>query len=192
MRSRAFEQGMALISALLLLLVTTILGIAMFRSFGLLERIAGNTREKQRALGAAESAQTYAEWWLTSNSGLNATAGVTCATSPATATVCSNVLASPASLPWSAGAVSYNPGNTMTVGAAGTAGDYVSAPLFYISFLGTSYDPNSQTTTNTYQIDAAGYAGTSNSTAVVEDTYNVSVTYTSQDSLTKFQNLGGP
>jgi type IV pilus assembly protein PilX len=69
---------MALISALLLLLVTTALGIAMFRSFGLLEHIAGNTREKQRALHAAESARTYAEWWLSGNQGLNATTGKVC------------------------------------------------------------------------------------------------------------------
>ena len=40
------ERGMALISAILLLLVLTILSVGMFRSFGLQERIAGNTREK--------------------------------------------------------------------------------------------------------------------------------------------------
>jgi type IV pilus assembly protein PilX len=193
MRSPASERGMALMSALLLLLVTTILGIAMFRSFGLLERIAGNTREKQRALHSADSAQTYAEWWLTSNSGINATTGASCATPiVVTPTVCSNVLTNPATLPWGTGGVSYNPANTMQVGTAGTAGDYVSLPVFYISFLSTAYNPSSGTTTNTYQIDAAGYAGSTNSAAVVEDVYNVGVTYTSQDSLTKFQNLGGP
>ena len=195
MRSPASERGMALMSALMLLLVTTVLGIAMFRSFGLLERIAGNTREKQRALHSAESAQTYAEWWLTTNSGINATTGASCSNTTATTTaaVCSNVLTNPATLPWgTAAGVSYNPANSMTVAAAGSAGDYVSLPVFYISFLSTAYNPSSGTTTNTYQIDAAGYAGSTSSAAVVEDIYNVGVTYTSQDSLTKFQNLGGP
>ena len=181
-------------SALLLLLVTTMLGIAMFRSFGLLERIAGNTREKQRAVHSAESAQTYAEWWLTSNSGINATVGATCSNSTPTTTaaVCSNVLTNPATLPWgTAAGGSYTP-PTMQVGSAGNVGDYFSSPVFYISFLSTAYNPSSGTTTNTYQIDAAGYAGSTSSAAVVEDIYNVGVTYTSQDSLTKFQNLGGP
>ena len=40
----------------------------MFRSFGMQEKIAGNMREKQRALQAAVSAEQYAEWWL-SNTG---------------------------------------------------------------------------------------------------------------------------
>ncbi|MGL1645792.1 pilus assembly PilX family protein, partial [Vibrio parahaemolyticus] len=59
--------------------VMTILGIAMFRTLGTQERIAGNTREKQRSMYAADSAEAYAEWWLTSQGGINATSGVACA-----------------------------------------------------------------------------------------------------------------
>jgi type IV pilus assembly protein PilX len=52
------------------------------------ERIAGNMREKQRALQAAMSAQEYAEWWLTTQSnaqraismGVAADAAVVCGT----------------------------------------------------------------------------------------------------------------
>ena len=69
MRLREFQKGMALVSALLLLVVTTVLALAMFRSFGVLEHIAGNTREKQRAFHAAESARTYAEAWLSGAAG---------------------------------------------------------------------------------------------------------------------------
>jgi type IV pilus assembly protein PilX len=68
---RAAERGMVLISSLLLLLVVTILAVAIFRNYGMEEKIAGNTREKQRALHAAESAQQYAEWWLSSGLGCN-------------------------------------------------------------------------------------------------------------------------
>ena len=71
---RAPQRGMALIASLLLLVVITILGIAMFRSFGLQEIVAGNTREKTKALQASESAEQYAEWWLTENGAVNATA----------------------------------------------------------------------------------------------------------------------
>jgi type IV pilus assembly protein PilX len=193
MQASRSARGMALISALLLLVVMTILSVAMFRSFGTLERIAGNTREKQRALHAATSAQTYAEWWLTSSSGANATAGSNCGAvyiAPAGAQVCSNLIANPSQVPWPARVDYTLP--TMQVGAAGTLNDYISAPSFYISYLNGSYDTQSGTQTNSYQIDSMGYAGNTSAVAVAESTYNVSVTYTSQDSLKKYLNHGGP
>ena len=51
------HRGIVMITALLLLLVATILGATMFRSFGTQEKIAGNLREKERALHAAVTAQ---------------------------------------------------------------------------------------------------------------------------------------
>ena len=47
------QRGMVLISSLLLLLVVTIFAMSMFRSFGVEEKIAGNTRDKERARGVA-------------------------------------------------------------------------------------------------------------------------------------------
>src|SRR5271170_6586387 len=70
--SRSEQRGVVLVSSLLLLLVVTIIALAMFRSFGIQERIAGNMREKQRALQAAVSAQTYAEQWLIGNAATSA------------------------------------------------------------------------------------------------------------------------
>lgn len=64
-RTALAQRGMALITSLLLLVVMTILALSMFRSYGMQEKIAGNVREKQRALNAAVSAQQYAEWALT-------------------------------------------------------------------------------------------------------------------------------
>ena len=88
------ERGMVLVTALLLLIVVTILAVGLFRSFGLDEKIAGNVREKHRAVNAAETAEEYAEWWLaTGNAGTGT--GVVCApplVSAATGEVCSNVL----------------------------------------------------------------------------------------------------
>ena len=55
---------MVLIVSLLLLLVVTLLAVAMFRSMGVGSKIAGNVREKQRALHAAETAEEYAATWL--------------------------------------------------------------------------------------------------------------------------------
>jgi type IV pilus assembly protein PilX len=61
---RSGQSGMVLVSGLLLLLVVTIMALSIFRSFGMQEKIAGNIREKQRALQAAMTTQQFAEWWL--------------------------------------------------------------------------------------------------------------------------------
>ena len=63
------DRGYTLVVGLLLLVVLTLFAIGMFRSFGLQEKIAANTRDKQRALEAAQSALQYGEWWLGQGNG---------------------------------------------------------------------------------------------------------------------------
>jgi type IV pilus assembly protein PilX len=170
---------MALVAALLLLLVLTMLGVGMFRSFGLQERIAGNTRERQRALHAAITAQSYAEWWLRVNNGANAGQGANCDTGVVTVPkICTNAIATPEQMPW-ATAVSYTPPG-MTVAAAGTTDAYASSPGLYIQYVSGTYHKESNTQTNNYLIDANGTAGTANAVAVVEDAFTVNVTYTAE------------
>jgi type IV pilus assembly protein PilX len=169
---------MALISSLLLLVVVTILALAMFRSFGVEEKIAGNVREKQRALHAAESAQQYAERWLASNAtfGANCTAllsanlnqGQICGAPM----VANNDRTGIASLPWPAIGVTYNPGiggGLMKVTGAGTQNTYYATPQFYIYDVGPSKDGQGEL----YQIDALGYGANPNAVAIVESTYAV-------------------
>lgn len=165
---------MALITSLLLLLVVTILAVSMFRSFGLESRIAGNVREKQRALLAAEAAQQYAEWWL----GSGGTSTLT--SSPCTqmlnanngdGQVCSQPLGvAPANVKQWPFWTSYTPSG-MTV-QADKAGTYYQAPGFYIYDLGSSADGSGEV----YQIDAMGYGADANTVAVVESTFAVKVT----------------
>src|SRR6185437_3440329 len=88
---RRSQRGMALISSLLLLLVVTIMAVSMFRSYGMQEKIAGNTREKQRALNAAVSAQQYAEWLLQSGTA-PPTAACNALVPATTPQVCNNAL----------------------------------------------------------------------------------------------------
>lgn len=169
------QRGMVLVTALLMLIVVTLLALAMFRSFGLDEKIAGNLREKQRALSAAETAEQYAEYWLTSGGGSANSATVVCssvvaATAPQ---ICSNALTSAAALPWqSAGnpvGVTYTPAVTspMNVTTTPAQGSYYATPAFYIQYLGTN------PTGTIYQIDAQGYGGSPDTVAVVEATYIV-------------------
>ena len=172
-RAGSRQRGMALITSLLLLIVVTIMGVSMFRSYGVQERIAGNTRDKQRAVNAAVSAQQYAEYWLSSAA---APAAAVC-TAPVTSTIgqiCSNSLLTPATVPW-ASYVTFNQFTTDTINGStnqvinGTAapGSYFLPPAYYIADLG----PNAGSPGEVYQIDAVGYGGTANTVAVVESTY---------------------
>lgn len=161
---------MVLVSSLLLLLVVTILEVSMFRSFGVDEKIAGNNRDKQMALQAAQSAEQYAENWLASNMSQSALASVgapnplpavNCAGPAAAAQICSNLLASPSTLPW-AGYVTYTPP------ALGTGAPALStAPRFYIYALSTGASPYQ------YQIDAVGWGRSPNTVAIVEAIYTL-------------------
>jgi type IV pilus assembly protein PilX len=84
---------MVLIISILLLLVVTILAVAMFRGMGVDAKIAGNVREKQRAVHAALTAEQYAEFWLSSGAN-SAIAPSLCSTTAAASSsmqVCSNI-----------------------------------------------------------------------------------------------------
>ena len=192
------QQGMALVSSMLLLTIVTILVVAMFRSFTIQEKIAGNVREKERALHAAESAEQYAEWWITQGNNA-ATGAVVCgaglliANQPANeGQICSNTLAprvgapllpslgiNITQVPWTIAGpgggpvgVTFLPAG-MTVSAGGgytnNGPDYFATPVFYIADVGVAADGQGEA----YQIDAVGYGGSANAVAVVESTYEV-------------------
>jgi type IV pilus assembly protein PilX len=173
------QSGVVLITSMLLLIVVTIMALSMFRSYGVEERLAGNTRDKQRAINAAVSAQQFAEFTLAS--GTAPVAGV-CpgGVLPNGFEVCTN---NPApnftTLPWTAGVTFSNftsipiNGVSNVVQANGTldtptaSASYVQAPVFYITDLG----PNAGSPGEVYQIDALGYGGSTNTVAVVESTF---------------------
>jgi len=188
---------MVLVSGLLLLLVVTIMALSMFRSFGMQEKIAGNMREKQRAVQASVSTQEYAEWWLTTQS--NATRAVAAQDGPAAAVPCTTTpldanagtpsicnVASPlstvlgvspatwpnlaASNPGAAGGVYYTPPGFNYTGNstnASVADIYYGRPRFYIQ---DAVSITSGYSGEMFLIDAFSYGESSNSVAVVEST----------------------
>jgi|SRR5271168_3545637 len=168
------QRGMVLITALLLLLVVTVLAVAMFRSFGLDEKIAGNMRDKQRAISAAETAQQFAESWLEAGNGGSP---VTCSGISTTIQACATALTSFTSLPWSAG-VTYVPPTPApamplaTSTTSGGQGTYSQSPVFYITLINTTSNPQA----SYYQVDAVGYGGSADTVAVVESLYVVANT----------------
>ncbi|TLY70881.1 MAG: pilus assembly protein PilX [Gammaproteobacteria bacterium] len=172
------QRGVALISSLLLLVIITILALSMFRSFGTQEKIAGNLREKDRALHAATSAQQYGEWWLTqgSNAAIGAVAcagtlnanlgqGQICNQTPSQA---GYTVTRPET--WAA-QIQYVPPTMGVSGVAGPNSDppYFGPPAFYVTDLGVAGDGAGEA----YQIDAYGYGSTAGTVAVVESTYEV-------------------
>ncbi|HJS92378.1 MAG TPA: PilX N-terminal domain-containing pilus assembly protein [Steroidobacteraceae bacterium] len=180
------EDGMVLITSLLLLLVVTILALAMFRGVGLENRIAGNVMDKQRALQAATSSADYAEQWLFNN--VSTAVPTTCAASSFTATtsptICSNTIltatgTSALVVPWGGAAsalgYTYNPITTGTttlfpVSTAGGVDNYYQAPTVYVADLGS--DATYANATD-YQIDAWSYGGSTGTVAVVESVYQI-------------------
>jgi type IV pilus assembly protein PilX len=189
-QSRSKQHGVVLISSLLLLLLVTIMALSMFRSFGMQERIAGNMREKQRALQAANSAQQYAEWWLANQSG--AIFAVSQGSAVAADVVCGNTLldANTTTLPpqicinsllvnsgvtpavWPVSRPSYGVLYTpplMNVTNPAAADYYPSRPRFYIADVG----PLATARGEVYQVDAYSTGLTPGAIAVVESTVAV-------------------
>jgi type IV pilus assembly protein PilX len=190
----AAQRGVALISAMLLLIIITILALSMFRSFPTQEKIAGNVREKERAFHAANSALQFAEWWLINNV---STGDIVCGAQATLLNgnlnegqICANALytvppagaglvADVKSVPWVVGGgaaanvgIQYTPnGMNLAGSAAVTAHDstYALAPVFYIADLGAAGDAQGEA----YQIDAYAYGGSTNTVAVVESIYEV-------------------
>ena len=173
------SRGIALVTALILLVVITLLGVTMFRSFIIQEKNAGNTREKQRAFEAGESTLRYAERWLIQGNGTapgNCNSLVSADTALSSVVICSNALTSSqaATVPWKVttnGAdvgYSYTP-PALSVGMTGGTASYVITPRFYLSSLGL--DPSG--INQMYQVTAMARGGDSSSNVVVQSVYSV-------------------
>jgi type IV pilus assembly protein PilX len=193
------QTGIVLVSSLLLLLVVTIMALSIFRSFGLQERIAGNTRDKQRALQVAESVQQYAELWIANSSGapvavatgIASSADSVCAAAGTMTTapqICTNTLASLGTTvtgaPWMSGGnyigIQYTPaGLTVSPSTVTTDVSYFYQPAFYITDLGPpagSLVAGAGSKGEVYKIDAYGSGASASTIAVVESTVVVSCT----------------
>jgi len=175
-------NGFALITALLVLVMLTILGLSMFRGFGLQQKIAGNTREKERSLQAAQSGLNYAEWWI-NQADPQATNLVAC-TAPKVigqATdmrLCSNPLANPTDpSTWTAGSAYQPAGMTVSPGGGVTGSvnsvvsdvNYAEAPQVYVAYIGLTLNGSA----TLYSVTSAGYGGNGGSASVVQSVFSI-------------------
>jgi type IV pilus assembly protein PilX len=189
MRSR-YTHGFVLIASLLLLLVMTLIALAMFHSFGIQELVAGNVREKERALQSALAAEQYAEVWLTSPGNI-LTNTVDCSTvtlqsytSTSVPYICLKPISSVVtvtSVPWTINGnqvgFTFFPGSATGTGNmfvstsgglnASNQASYYQVPRFYIGLLSATASQA------IYRIDAWNWGGTQSTAAVVEANYTV-------------------
>ena len=177
MRARR-ERGFILVTGLLFLVVMTLLGLALFRSTGLLDRLTANTRDKQRSFESAQAALEYGAWWLTTSSGGGD--GKTCAANSypdvTTIHVCTEALPTSlitiAALAWAPQAFTYTPPNMVVQAGGGmntalTDVNYQAPPGVYLENLGLSSDGK----TTFYQATAYGRGGDVNTYSVVRSTF---------------------
>lgn len=170
------DSGFVLIASLLILVVLTIIAVAMFRNFGLQEKMAGNLREKTRAFELAQSTLKQAETWLKQNSstGVACAAGqVQAATSPRICDLASP-LADPnslllASTDGGATGIVYQPASpTLNITQSGGADTYWQAPRYYIQYIGQAASGH-----RLYRVTAGAYGGNQNAVAIVQSIYAI-------------------
>lgn len=176
------QTGLALVSALLMLLIITLLGVSLFLGVSLQQRAAGNSMQKTRALELAQSATAAAERWLDANHGR--LVPVACSATVTTFRMCISPPSTPADpSTWvNAGATHVALAN-VTVNPGGGPNTYYAPPAVWITFLGrATMGPG-----NLYEIDAQAYSGNANTLAVTQAVYYVGG---SPNNSTPAQNLG--
>ncbi len=132
-QSRRDARGVALVIALVLLVVATLIGLAGIRTVNLQERMSANMYDRSLAFQRAEAALRAAEDAITTNWKIADLGGVDC--SPSAATLCPVMppdTYAGTNANWTAVAEKYD------VNAATAA----SAPQYYIQFMGTGSSDN--------------------------------------------------
>jgi type IV pilus assembly protein PilX len=174
------QQGFILVAGLILLVVVTLLSLSILRGQDAQERVAGNSRDKQRAYEAAQSALQYGEWWL--SQATRPLPQAVCASEvvngndPANMTVCALAPTTDIHLlPWPYRIEYHPPGLVVsTDGGLAAGGDinYQGLPGLYIQALGAGKSVT-EPAPQLYQITAYGYGGNPDTVAVVQSTYQV-------------------
>lgn len=182
-RTGRLAAGYVLIVCLLLLIGASLAAVALLRSSTLQERMAGQTREKQRAFEAAQAALRFGERWLDAGSGLS---GPCAGTQPASVLqACTNPLggASASCLTTLAGAQAdpslwparfeFTPAAMAVDAAGGVAGGgdihYAAPPGLYIESAGLAPGGAGQL----YCVTAYGFGGAPGTLSIVRSLYLV-------------------
>jgi type IV pilus assembly protein PilX len=139
------QRGVALVIALILLVVATLIGLAASRGTALQERMSSNAYDRSLAFQRSEAALRAAEVAITANWRIADLGGVDCSVA-ACVTVPTNAFTG-TNANWRDVAAAYDVNNTTTPGS----------PQFHIAFVGTGRADNTFGTDA--NADAGNYGG---------------------------------
>ena len=165
---REREAGLALVSALLILVVITLLGVSLFLGVNLQQQAAGNSMEKARALEVAQSVTVAAEQWLDTNA--KTIVPVACGGMANVFRLCAVPPSTPANpKSWATVGATQVDLKQMIISTNGGLNTYYAPPAVWIAYLGrATMGPG-----NLYEIDAQAYGGNINTVAVTQVVYYV-------------------
>lgn len=123
------QRGVALVVALILMVVATLIGLSSIRGTNLQERMSANMYDRSLAFQRAESALRDAERAITANWRITDLGGADC--SPASGNLCGAVPAANAA--WTTVGGTYNVNNDKAPGT----------PQYFIQFMGTGSSQSS-------------------------------------------------
>ena len=182
MKNRKLNQGgFTLFASLIFLVLLTILGIAMLSGFTQDQLMAGNVREKARALDSAQALLNSAQSWMAvpgntyvgggwiTGQDCSSLSPITVSNALGNQVVCNNAINNPTTLPWAGFSMASTP-TGMTVSATGGVNTYAGNPSYHIQYIGTS---SSNPPTAIYKVTATGTGGNSDAVAVVQAVYEV-------------------
>ena len=183
-KSKLNQGGFTLFASLIFLVLLTILGIAMLSGFTQDQLMAGNVREKARALDSAQTLLNSAQSWMAvpgntyvgggwiTGQDCSSLSPITVSNTSVNQVICSNAISNPTALPWAGFSMASTP-TGMTVSAAGGVNTYAGNPSYHIQYIGTT---TSNPPTAIYKVTAAGIGGNGDAVAVVQAVYEVKAT----------------
>lgn len=161
---RRQQKGIALVVALVLLVIMTLVGLNSMRSVTLEERMTGHTFDRSLSFQAAEAALREAEAFVEANK-----------PSPAALSACiSGICGSPA--PTATPRWLDDTFNSWRTAAQIENGNIDITPQYFVEYLGATYacDPNSPasaTTCRRYRVTARSNAGNDRASVVLQSIY---------------------
>ena len=183
-KSKLNQGGFTLFASLIFLVLLTILGIAMLSGFTQDQLMAGNVREKARALDSAQTLLNSAQSWMAvpgntyvgggwiTGQDCSSLSPITVSNTSINQVICSNAISNPAALPWADFSMASTP-TGMTVSATGGVNTYAGNPSYHIQYIGNS---SSNPPTAIYKVTATGTGGNGDAVAVVQAVYEVKAT----------------
>lgn len=171
---RQQQKGFVLFLVMIFLIVMSLLGVSMYSGFIKDQSMAGNLREKQRAIDAAQANLDFVASWLQNTNNVYEGGwytAVNCDTTTQvgnTPVICSNPLLNPVSPSnWSSSQTFTPPSTTMNVIAGGGANSYTSNPSYYLQEMMHS------DTTAYYKVTSTAQGGNASAVTVLETIYEV-------------------